>query len=157
MEFFKSLRTRRTKDKEIIKQILSIEPRTETSVTDALTNLTDTDLNLIIEEVYRKQLAKRPSTQAEMTEALWYANEARDRMIGDQINPYAPNADISRKLAIQNLTTYFVKAYYNMNYDEQRQMKKGGKLYRSKKHKKNKKCKSKRCHKKNIRKTRRRM
>jgi hypothetical protein len=189
MGFFKSLRTRLTSGswqtgEEIIRQILSIEPRTVTTVTDALTKLTDTYLNLIIEEVYRKEETKiieekytkeeakmltRPvrwdykNPMPKMSTGFFFAITMKENMrVVNKTSLKEHTADVnsSRTEAITKLCKYFMKNYYDMDYNTQmtqEQMKDGGKLYRSKKHKKNKKCKSKRCHKKNIRKTRRRM
>ena len=153
---------------EIILEILRISPRTLTTVTDALTNLTDKDLNLVIEEVYRKELAKMPTQPPwdyrnplpKINEGFWFANtikENRSIVNKTSLKQHSATVDSSRKETINKLSQYFVKDYYDMDYNTQIiQMKHSGKLYRSKKHKKIKKCKSKRCHKKNIRKTRRR-
>lgn len=178
MEFFKSLSTRLTEDKKqqtdeeiIIKQILSIEPRTVTTVTDALTKLTNKDLTSIIEKVYRKEVAKMQSLppwnyknpMPKMSEGFFFAYTMKENMSvvnNTSLKEHSANVNTSRMEAITKLCKYFMKDYYDMDYYTQitqQQMKDGGKLYRSKKHKKNKKCKSKRCHKKNIRKTRRRM
>jgi hypothetical protein len=124
---------------------------------------------LIIEEVYRKELAKMPrqppwnyeNPMPDWSGGFWLADKMRENMRvvnKTSLKEHSANVDDSRNEAITKLREYFMKDYYDMDYDKQIiQMKKGGKLYRSKKHKKIKKCKSKRCHKKNIRKTRRRM
>jgi hypothetical protein len=108
---------------------VSLAPtKSDQEVTDALSKLTNEDLNVVIEDIYRIELVKMykkqpgpwdwKTPQPRMTKGFLYANKARDRMLGTRLNPYAPNPDISRNLAIRPLTNYFIKNYYNMDYDE---------------------------------------
>lgn len=71
-----------------------------------------------------------------MSEAYWLALKMKENMSvvnKTSLKEHSADVDTSRKEAINKLSEYFVKDYYNMNYDEQiAQMKNGGKLYRSK-------------------------
>jgi len=116
---------------------VSLAPtKSDQEVTDALSKLTNEDLNVIIEDIYRIELAKMykkqpgpwdwKTPQPRMTDGFLYANEASERMFflmnGLFFAPPIPGSreyTLYRNDIILNLTNYFIKNYYNMDYDEQ--------------------------------------
>jgi hypothetical protein len=130
---------------------LNSPTKSDQEVTDALSKLSNFDLNVVIKDLLSIEVAKMHKKQPgpydwenpepKRTEGLYYATNARNHL-RDMMNE-SPNSN--RNDIIRPLTKYFIKNYYNMDYDEEIQKMEeekqkmqtqttylGGKLYRSK-------------------------